>query len=69
MSEEYKKNFQRTILQKGKPVLSLQWLIFNKHEYLKSFWESEFDTIFTPEQEYWGLYNIERETFKLKKEE
>jgi hypothetical protein len=43
--------------------LSLQYLVFNKDLFLKKYWEKEFDTVFTPEMEYWQLYNIKNETF------
>jgi hypothetical protein len=67
VSDKFKALFGKSVKKEGKDLLSLQWLIFNKHKYLKSYWEQEFNTIFTPEQEYWGLYDIERETFKLEK--
>ncbi|MEI6186908.1 MAG: hypothetical protein WCP46_00200 [Alphaproteobacteria bacterium] len=65
VSSKFKNLFMKSIKDNGKELLSLQWLVFNKHKYLKTFWEKEFNTIFTPEQECWGLYNVERECFRL----
>lgn len=68
VSENYRKLFPKTIQVKGKEVSSLQAMVINKDKYLKTFWEEEFNTTLLHENEYWGLYDIEKETFKLKKD-
>ena len=65
VSEKYKKLFPKVVKIRGKEVLSLQWMVLNKDIKLKTFWEEEFNTTLLNENEFWGLYNIESETFKL----
>jgi len=65
VSHEFKKLFPKFAV--GKTSISLQYMVFNKDKYLKEYWEKEFNTVFTPEMEYWKLYDINKETFKYEK--
>lgn len=64
VSHEFKKLFPKFA---NKEVRSLQHMVFNKDKYLRKYWEQELDTVFTPEMEYWKLYDINKETFKYEK--
>lgn len=63
VSKEFKKLFPKFVNR----AIGLQHMVFNKNPYLRKYWEQELDTVFTPEMEYWKLYDINKETFKYEK--
>ena len=64
VSNTYKNSFPNTITINKKPISCIQHLVCNKTEELKQEFEEFLGITFDQTQEYWSIYNKQKETFK-----